>query len=78
MWNVTELHWCSYVEIQSQSGAIVLAGSGSVFQLVSQKVAEQRSLTRRSLFINREPTRKKSEACQRVEYIYECKHCFKM
>lgn len=49
MWNITKLHWCSYVEVQSQSGAIVLAGSGSVLQLVSQKVAEQRSLARGSL-----------------------------
>lgn len=78
MWNITELHWCSYVEIQSQSGAILLAGSGSVLQLVSQKVAEQRSLARGSLFINSEPTRKKSVKHVKVEYIYECKHCFKM
>lgn len=69
MWNITELHWCSYVEIQSQSGAIVLAGSGSVFQLVSQKVADQRSLARGSLFINSEPTRKKCEACQSGVYL---------
>lgn len=73
MWNVTELHWCSYVEIQSQSGAIVLAGSGSVLQLVSRKVAEQRSL-----FINSEPTRKHVKEwsiSMNVNIVSRCNQC---